>query len=138
MGAIIYDIKYNPKLTIMLVLCLYCIDSIFFYITINIFFVAGNMSSAENKTVYSPSICGLCKTKYTRLLSLNDHYNTKNVRRQGKLVPNHCYQANKRFRIKSLDETNKAGNIKKNLIIIFSVFHQKKNSKLDNKKENPL
>ena len=62
------------------------------------------MSSAENKKVYSPSVCGLCKKQYTRLSSLNEHYKTKNIRKDGKLVSNPCYQANKQIRLKSLNE----------------------------------
>ena len=81
------------------------------------------MSSAENKKVYSPSVCGLCKKQYTRLSSLNEHYKTKNIRKDGKLVSNPCYQANKQIRLKSLNEAleiDKHGKLK---IILNS--HQK-------------
>ena len=66
------------------------------------------MSSTDDKPVYSPSVCGLCKTPYTRLSSLNDHYNSKQIRKRGKLVTNPCYQADKRYRFKSVQEASEA------------------------------
>ena len=66
------------------------------------------MSSTDDKPVYSPSVCGLCKTRYTRLSSLNDHYNSKQIRKRGKLVTNPCYQADKRYRFKSVQEASEA------------------------------
>ena len=46
-----------------------------------------NMKHSYN----APSTCGMCGQTYTRSSSLKEHYDTKNIRKRGKMVPNPWY-----------------------------------------------
>ena len=58
----------------------------------------------STKTYGAPSTCGTCGKSYTQASSLKNHYLTKTIKLEGKLIPNQCYQAETRLAVHSLSE----------------------------------